>query len=106
MVAVALDLGAPLVEDHALARGIVVVRAPARRLAPHEVAELVRPVEEARLEDLLVQPRAVEAGGHRELDVVLQRGVARRGPDAVGVEALVEEGWKTGCILRRRRASR
>ena len=64
--------------------------APARRLAPGQVAQPVGPVVEALLEDLLVQPRAVEPGGHRELDVALERRVARRGPDAVGVEALVE----------------
>ena len=68
----------------------VAAAAPVGELAPYQVAQPVGVVQEALLEHLLVQPRAVEAGGHAELDVVDQRLVARRGQDAVGVVALVE----------------
>ena len=64
--------------------------APVAELAPHDVAQPVGVVEEALLEDLLVQPRAVEARGLAQLDVADQRLVAGRGHDAVRVVALVE----------------
>ena len=89
MVAVAQQHLGPLGDVGGIAVGLVVV-APVGKLAPDQVAELVGPVEESRLENLLVQPRAVVAGGHRHLDVVLQRLVRRGGPDAVGIETLVE----------------
>ena len=89
MVAVAQQDFGPFVDEGGIAFGLVVV-APIGKFAPDQVAELVGPIEEPRLEDLLVQPRAVVTGGHRHLDVVLQRLVGGGGPDAVGIKTLVE----------------
>ena len=90
MVAEGGDDRLPLLEEVALRLGGHGVEAPARVFGPREVAEPVGPVVEAVLEDLLVQARAVEAHGHRALDVGLELRVRGRGPDAVRVEALVE----------------
>ena len=46
---------------------------------------------EALLEDLLVQASAVETRPHGQFDISLERGIARRRPDAIGVESLVED---------------
>ncbi len=48
-------------------------------------------VQEALLEDLLVEPGPVEAGFHGELDVAYQGLVGGRGHQPVGVPALVED---------------
>ena len=47
-------------------------------------------IQEALLKHLLVQPRAVEAHRHGQLDVALQVVVRRRGVNAVRVKALIE----------------
>ena len=47
-------------------------------------------VEEAFLEHLLVEARAVETGIHAQLDVAAQRRVRRRGHDAFRVVALIQ----------------
>ena len=59
------------------------IHTPACILAPHEVAELVCPVEETLLEDLLVEACAIETYCHRHLDIVLQSLVAWSSPDTV-----------------------
>ena len=64
--------------------------APVAELAPHQVAELVGVVQEALLEHLLVEARAVEACRHAQLDVAAQRRVRRRGHDAFRVVALIQ----------------
>ena len=48
-------------------------------------------VEEALLEDLLVEACPVEACSHREPDVVLERLVGGCAPVAIRIEALVED---------------
>ena len=90
VVEIALDLLQPLGQhaEHGLGAGVI--QAPVGELAPHQVAQAVAVIEEALLEDLLMQARAIEAAGHGQFDVAHQRGVAGRGVDAVGVEALVE----------------
>ena len=90
MIAIALqDLG-PLIDVVGIVLRLKVV-APVGKLTPDQVTQLVRPVEEARLEDFLVQPGAVVTGGHAHLDVVLQRFVRRRGPDAIRIKTLVQD---------------
>ena len=64
---------------------------PGGRLRPGQVAQFVRPVVETRLEDLLVEARPVEAGGHGDLDVLAECVIRRRCPDSVGIESLVED---------------
>ena len=76
------------------------VAAPIGELAPHQVAQPIGVIEEALLEHLLMQPRAVEAGGHAQLDVAAQRLVGRRGQDAVGVIALIEHEPLEDAVLR------
>ena len=61
--------GRPLGEEVARRLGRGQVEPPAGGFGPGEVAEPVGPVVVARLEDLLVQPRAVEAERLAELDV-------------------------------------
>ena len=63
---------------------------PACILAPNEVAELVSPIEEALLEDLLVEACAIETNLHRHLYVAAESLVAWCSPYSVRVEALVE----------------
>ena len=91
VVAVAHDYFFPLGEEVARTQLAVGVGAPAGGFGPGEVAKAVGPVVEAFLEHLLVQAGAVEAHGQRALDVGLEGGVARGGPDAVGVETLVQD---------------
>ena len=91
MVPVAADDLRPFVDHRQIDGRILVVQAPVGELAPDHVSQLVGPIEEPRLENLLVQPGPVEAHGLRELDVVAQRLVARRGPDAFRIEALIED---------------
>ena len=66
------------------------VQLPVCVLSPAEVAETVRPVEEARLKDFFVQTCAVEAQLHRMQDVVFQIVIGRRRVNAVRVEALIQ----------------
>ena len=91
MIAVAADNSAPLVHKTAHRFLLRDIHPPTGELAPEQIAQLVRPVEGARLEDLLVEPRPVEPRGHRKLDVAAERLVTGRGVDAIGVEALVKD---------------
>ncbi len=50
---------------------------PVAELAPHQITEAVSVIEEAFLEDFLVQTGAVEACGHGQFDVLDQRCVVR-----------------------------
>ena len=90
MVHVAIDDVCPFGEEVARGDFVVGVEAPARRLAPGEVAELVGPIVVALLKYLLVQACAVESDRLAEFDVVAEGIVARGCPDAVRVIALVE----------------
>ena len=90
MVVVALQKLQPFGEEACPAGGFRQVKTPVAVLAPDDVAELVAVVEEARLKDLLVQSRAVEAHRKRTFDICLQFVVSRCRPDAVRIEALVE----------------
>ena len=65
--------------------------APVTVLAPYEIAQLICPVEETGLEDLLMESCTVEAELHGVDDIVLQRLVGGGGVDAVGIEALIED---------------
>ena len=55
---------APLAHETAHRFFMCDIHTPTGKLAPHQITQLVRPVEGARLEDLLVQPRPVEPGCH------------------------------------------
>ena len=90
MVVVALQLADPLGQNGQKRRGIRFIQSPVRKFAPKQIAELVRVIEQARLEDLHVQSRAVEACRHRQLHVPAQRVVGGRGVDAVRIVALVK----------------
>src|SRR5260370_35062959 len=61
-----------------------------RHLPPNEKAKPVRPVVPARVFDLLVLARPVEAHGLRELDVAAQVFVAAGGEQSAGKIALDE----------------
>ena len=87
---VALHHLQPLAQEDAHGVGTGGIDSPAGHLAPAEVTEPVGPVQETLLEHLLMQPRAVEAHGHGQLDVAAQRVVGGRGVDAVGIEALIQ----------------
>jgi hypothetical protein len=91
MIAVAAHDLVPLV--HKTAHGFLIlhIHSPTGKLAPHQAAQSVGPVEGARVEDLLVKPRPVEPRRQGKLDVVAERLVAGRGVDAIGVEALVKD---------------
>ena len=64
MIAVAAHDLAPLVHKTADGFFLCDVHSPTRKLAPHQIAQLVRPVQGARLEDLLVKPRPIETRCH------------------------------------------
>ena len=66
------------------------IQAPTGMLAPDQVAQPVRPVQEAFLKDFLVQPCPVESERHGALDVAPEFVVRWCGVDAVRIEALVE----------------
>ena len=89
------DLG-PLVDISGIALGLE-TETPVSRFSPDHVAELVSPVEEPRLEDFLMQTRAIIAARHAHLDILLQRLVRRRSPEPVGIKPLVKyeplENW-------------
>ena len=61
-------------------------------LRPHEQAQTIRPVQEARVLDLLVQAGRVEAEGLDEGDLLAQRLVAGGRQVRVGPEALLQDG--------------
>ena len=82
------DLG-PFIDDGCVTFPLVVV-AGVGIFTPDQVAEFVGPVEEARLENFLVQARAVVAAGHGHFDVVFQRRVRGRRPESIGIETLIE----------------
>ena len=90
MVHVANHQIAPLGDEVAGSLDVVGIQTPARSLAPRQITQLVGPIVETLLEDLLVQTRAVEARGHREFDIALQSLVRRSRPNTVGIEALIE----------------
>ena len=69
---------------------LVVVQVGVGHLARDEIAQLVGPVEEARILHLLVLARAVEAHRLRGLDVVLDGLVGGRRQQRLGPVALVE----------------
>ena len=79
MVEVPLDDGQPLRQHLSQRLRMPDVQAPARILAPDEIPQAVGPVEEARLENLLVEPGAVEPHRQRQLDVAPQRLLVGRG---------------------------
>ena len=83
------DLG-PFIDDRRVALGVKLI-SPIRIFAPYHVAKLVSPIEESRLEDFLMQARAIEAAGQAHLDVLLQRLIGRRRPQTLGIESLVED---------------
>jgi hypothetical protein len=95
MIAVAFQHLEPLRDE---ARGGLLVLpegaaprdAPVAELGPDQVAEPVGVIEEPLLEDLLVQARSVESGGHRQLDVAHERVVVGRRHEGVGPVPLVE----------------
>src|ERR1700686_4242658 len=64
--------------------------AKAGHLAPGEKTQPIRPVVPARILDLLMLARAVEAHRFRELDVPAQVRARRCGHEAAGEIALVE----------------
>ena len=72
-------------------RRIAGVYTPTGIFAPNQVALLVTMVEEAFLEDLLVEPGAVEAGGQGQVDVPDEVSIGGGGVQAVGVEALIQD---------------
>ena len=90
MVEITLDFLKPFRDEVFPCRRLTYIEQPVRVLAPDHISESVRVIEEPRLEDLLMEPRAVVAASHRKLYVVLQRLIGRRGIDAVRVKALVE----------------
>ena len=90
MVEVARDGVDPLALEGLQRCRVGKIQAPVRHLAPGEVAQTVAVVEEAGLEYLLMQARAVEAGREAQLDVAHESGLVRGRVDAVRVEALVE----------------
>ncbi|OQC02431.1 MAG: hypothetical protein BWX80_03123 [Candidatus Hydrogenedentes bacterium ADurb.Bin101] len=65
MVIVPIDDFLPLGDNRFLRRFLFVVHTPVRELAPDQIAQFVRPIQETRFEHLLMQPRAVETGGLR-----------------------------------------
>ena len=80
----------PLRQEAEQRRFVGNIEHPVGVFIPAEIAELIRPIEEARFKDLLVQARAVEAHRHGAFDVGAQFAVIRRRIDAVRVEALIE----------------
>src|SRR5208283_5912800 len=70
-------------------RGLI-IKTPIRIFAPDEVAQLVCPIKVAWLKNFLMQPRAIEAGGHGTLNVGLQFVIRRRSPDAVGEKSMIQ----------------
>ena len=80
----------PLVEVYLGCLSRSAVEAPVAHLVPDHVSVPVGVVEEARLKDLLMQSRAVEAARHRELDVLFEIRVGRGRVNAVRIEALIK----------------
>ncbi len=70
--------------------GVTDAGSPVAELAPDQVPEPVRVVQEPLLEHLLVQARAVEPGRQAELDVADQRLLGRRGHQALRPVPLVQ----------------
>lgn len=66
------------------------VEAPVCVFAPNKIAESVRLVEKAPVENPFVQPCAVKAEALGKLDVAAERIAVRRGIDAVRIIALIE----------------
>ena len=90
VVAIALEFFQPFGQEIAPRFRARDVQPPVGLFTPYEVAQPVAMVEEALFKDLFVQARAVEAHVHGKADITLQRRVAGRGVDAVGIEALIQ----------------
>src|SRR5258708_22249150 len=88
MAAVAADHITPFRDEPARGRGGVLAKA--RHLAPSQKAQTVGAVMPARILDLLVLARSVEAHRFRELDVAAQALARRRGHQAARKVALVQ----------------
>ena len=100
MVAVAHDFVCPFSQEVSHGLFVVHVQAPACLLAPADIAQLVCPIIVTLLEDFLVQTCAVEAHSLAHLDVMLECLITWRGPNAVGIVALVEhEALEVGFII-------
>ena len=90
VVTVANNLLCPLSREVTSHLRVIGIHTPRGSLAPSDITQLVCPIVEALLEDLLVQTGTIEACLHRELNIMLESLIRGSRPDTIRIEPLVE----------------